>query len=91
MIGHHNRTRCYDSAMATELVPGITADPAVAFGKPVIAGTRVPAALVLGQLAAGIAEQEICTEYDLRPEQVRAALRYAAWLASQETVRVRAS
>lgn len=73
--------------MRIEIVPGITADPEVAFGKPVIAGTRVPAALILGQLGAGVTESEICSEYDLTPEQLRAALRYAAWLAEQDSVR----
>ncbi len=74
-----------------EIVPGVTADPAVAFGKPVLKGTRVPVALVLGQLAGGVPEDELCAEYDLTREQIRAALRYAAWLANQEVVRVRAS
>ena len=77
--------------MTQELVPGVTADSAVAFGKPVIAGTRVPVALILGQLAAGIDEADLRAEYDLTHDQVRAALRYAAWLAGQEVVRVRAS
>lgn len=77
--------------MTTELVPGVTASPDVAFGKPVIEGTRLPVAVVLGQLAAGITIDEICVEYELTREQVLAALRYAAWLAGQETVRVRAS
>lgn len=81
---------CYCSFVHTELVPGVTADPAVAFGKPVIAGTRLPVAVVLGRLAAGVSEAELCAEYDLRPEQIQAALRYAAWLARQESVRVRA-
>ena len=76
--------------MRSEIVPGITADSDVAFGKPVIAGTRLPAAVVIGQLAAGIAEAELCAEYELTPDQVRAALRYAAWLADQESVRVSA-
>ena len=75
--------------MTVEIVPGVTVDAAVAFGKPVIAGTRLPVAMVLGQLAEGISEEEICTEHDLTREQIHAALRYAAWLASQETVRVR--
>jgi hypothetical protein len=44
-----------------EIVPGVTADPQIAFGKPVIATTRVPVALVLGQLAAGVAVAELCT------------------------------
>jgi uncharacterized protein (DUF433 family) len=71
----------------TEIVPGITADPARAFGKPVIAGTRVSAATVLGLLAAGRPEAEILAEYDLTAEQIRAVFRYAAWLASQQSLR----
>lgn len=73
--------------MAIDIVPGVTADPAVAFGKPVIAGTRVPAALGLGLLAAGRSGKEICAEYDLEPGQLQAALRYAAWLAEQQSLR----
>lgn len=73
--------------MATEIVPGITADPAHAFGKPVIAGTRVPAAVVLGLLAAGRPDAEICAEYDLSEDQIRAVLRYAAWLAAEHNLR----
>jgi uncharacterized protein (DUF433 family) len=76
--------------MAVEIVPGVTADPQVSFGKPVIAGTRVPVALVLGQLGSGVPIAELCAEYDLTPEQVQAAIRYGAWLAEQETVRASA-
>jgi len=71
----------------TEIVPGITADPSRAFGKPVVAGTRVSAATVLALLAAGRSEVEIQAEYDLTAEQIRAAFRYAAWLASQQSLR----
>ena len=71
----------------SEIVPGITADPSRAFGKPVIAGTRVAAASVLDLLAAGRPEAEILTGYDLTTEQIRAVFRYAAWLASQQTLR----
>jgi uncharacterized protein (DUF433 family) len=73
-----------------EIVAGVTANADVSFGKPVIAGTRVPVAVVLDHLGAGMPEAEICREYDLTAEQVRAALRYAAWLAGQESLRVRA-
>jgi uncharacterized protein (DUF433 family) len=76
--------------MRTEIVPGITADPEVAFGKPVIAGTRVPAAVIIGQLAAGVPESELCAEFDLTRDQLFAALRYAAWLAEQDCVRATA-
>ena len=73
-----------------EIVPGVTASAEVSFGKPVIAGTRVPVAVVLDHLGAGMPQDEVCREYDLTAEQVRAALRYAAWLAGQESLRVRA-
>jgi uncharacterized protein (DUF433 family) len=69
--------------MMIEIVPGITVDPDRAFGRPVIAGTRVTAAHVLGLLAAGRSELEIQTEHGLTTGQVRAALRYAAALAEQ--------
>lgn len=76
--------------MPAELVPGVTADPKVAFGKPVIAGTRTPVAVVLAQLGAGVPEQVLCDEYDLTRDQLRAAIRYGAWLAEQEVVRATA-
>ena len=52
-----------------------------------VAGTRVPAAVILAQLGAGVPESELCREYDLTPEQIRAAVRYGAWLAEQDEVR----
>ena len=73
----------YGAPMMTEIVPGITVDPERVFGKPVIAGTRVTAAQVLSWLAAGLSEVDIQAEHGLTPEQIRAALRYAAVLAEQ--------
>ena len=76
--------------MVAEIVPGVTVDPTVAFGKPVIAGTRTPVAVVLGQLAGGLREDEVRQEYDLSEAQIRAAIRYGAWLAENEVVRASA-
>ena len=76
--------------MPAELVPGVTADPRVAFGKPVFAGTRTPVVVVLAQLAAGVPEEVLCDEYDLTRDQLRGAIRYGAWLAEQEVVRATA-
>ncbi|MBE7486071.1 MAG: DUF433 domain-containing protein [Polyangiaceae bacterium] len=73
--------------MPMEIVPGITAESTVMFGKPVIAGTRIPAAVILAQLGAGVSESEIVLEYDLTPDQIRAAVRYGAWLAEQDEAR----
>jgi uncharacterized protein (DUF433 family) len=67
--------------MMIEIAPGITFDSERAFGKPVIAGTRVTAAQVLALLASGCSEAEIQVEHRLTSEQIRAVLRYAATLA----------
>lgn len=64
----------------------ITVNAKVRFGKPVIAGTRVPVDLVVGKIAGGMAVDEVMAEYDLTRRQVLAALRYAADLVSQEEI-----
>jgi len=69
-----------------EIAPRITADDKVAFGKPVIRGTRVPVALVVGKLAGGMSAAEVAEEYDLGHEDVLAALAYAARLLDEEQV-----
>ena len=48
----------------------IVSDPQVLRGKPCLAGTRVPVALILGYLAEGRDAAAICREFpELRPEQ----------------------
>ena len=69
-----------------EIAPGIVVDPEVVHGKPVIAGTRIPVALVLGQLAAGVSYDELQREYGLERKQVQDALAYAADLVASESV-----
>lgn len=54
-------------------------------GKPRIKGTRIPASLILGYLAAGESSEEILAEFpDLRKEHVAACLDYARALAEFE-------
>ncbi len=67
---------------AVEVFPGITMDPAVRFGKPCVAGTRVDVATVVGALGAGETVEAVQAAYDLSREQVMNALRYAAHLAA---------
>ena len=56
-------------------------------GKPVIRGTRIPVELVVRMLADGISEAEILSEYPhLEPEDIRAALHYAARVLADEDV-----
>jgi uncharacterized protein (DUF433 family) len=71
----------------TEIAPHIAVDENVRFGRPVIAGTRVPVDLVLAKLAAGMTIEELGTEYGLTAIDVRAALAYAAKALSEEQIR----
>jgi uncharacterized protein (DUF433 family) len=66
----------------------VTIDPAVQGGRPVIRGTRMPVETIVGSLAGGMAIEEVCSEYRLTVEQVRAALRYAAASVASERVSV---
>jgi len=66
-----------------ELFPGIVSNPQVLGGKPVVRGTRVPVALVLGKLAGGISMDEVLREYHLTADGVHAALACAAELVSE--------
>jgi uncharacterized protein (DUF433 family) len=68
----------------------ITIDPAVCTGKPCIRGLRFPVARLLGLLAAGETRDSILKSYPyLEREDIDEALRYAAFLAEDETVELR--
>jgi uncharacterized protein (DUF433 family) len=62
----------------------IVLDPKVCHGKPVIRGTRMPVALVVGSLAGGMSFDEVEREYDLSIDDIRAALKFAGELVEQE-------
>jgi uncharacterized protein (DUF433 family) len=64
----------------------IQIDPAVCGGKPVIRGTRVAVAIVVGSLAAGMSFDEVASEYDLSDEDIRAALGYASERVADESL-----
>jgi uncharacterized protein (DUF433 family) len=80
-------TTARERAVQVEIAPRIVVNPEVRFGKPVIKGTRVPVALVIAQLAGGMGSDEVAEEYGITPEDVRAALAYAADLLESEAVR----
>ena len=69
------------------LAPRIIVDDTVCFGKPIIQGTRVPVAIVVGELAAGETMESIMEEYGLEREDILAALAYAASVLQDETIR----
>ncbi len=61
--------------------------PDVMVGKPVIRGARIPVELVVRMLAQGVSESTILREYPrLQPEDIRAALAYAAAVLAHEDV-----
>jgi len=65
----------------------IAVDPRVMAGKPVIRGTRIPVELIVRMVAQGIAESNILQEYPhLQPDDIRAALYYAARVLALEDV-----
>ena len=60
----------------------IVSHPEILRGKPHIKGTRIPASLILGYLAAGHTAEEIIAEFpDLTHDQIAACLDYARNLA----------
>ena len=67
-----------------EALQRITVDPNVFGGKPVIKGTRVPVSVVLASLAEGLSPEQVNDHFpNVKPDDVIAALVYAAWLADE--------
>ena len=64
----------------------ITIDKNIRHGKPVIRGTRVPVDLVLGSLAGGMSYEEICQEYEIEIDDIRAAIEYARRIVANEEI-----
>ena len=65
----------------------ISTDPHVCHGQVCIKGTRIPVSVVLDNLAAGLAEDEILRSYpSLTKDAIRAATAYAAELARERIV-----
>ncbi len=66
----------------------ITVSPDVHFGKPCVAGTRIPVQSVLELVREGIAAEEIRRDYypDLSPEDIRACVQYAIDLIALEEI-----
>jgi uncharacterized protein (DUF433 family) len=70
-----------------ELLKRITIDPNICFGKPCIRGTRIWVTLIVDNLADGVPEEEILSAYpQLKLEDIRAALAYAAEIARERVI-----
>ena len=64
-----------------EVARGITVDPDIMVGKPVIKGTRMPVELVLAKLSANPNPDDLLADYPhLSIDQIKDCLRYASQL-----------
>ena len=65
---------------------GITIDNEIQHGKPVLKGTRLPIAVIIGSLAGWMTYDEVIHEYAVTHEQILASLTYFSELLNSETV-----
>lgn len=55
-------------------------------GQPTIRGLRITVAFILKQLASGMDVEDLLRAYpEIEAEDIRQAMRYAAWLASEQS------
>lgn len=70
-----------------DLLARITFNKEILGGKPLIRGLRISVEMILELLAKGATTTEILEDYpELEPDDIRAALLYAHYLISGETV-----
>ena len=71
----------------------ISVRPTVRFGKPCVAGTRIPVQDVLELVKEGIAFDQIRQDYypDLEDEDIRACIQYAIDVIAAEDIRIAAA
>lgn len=63
------------------MIKGVSIDPAVCHGKPVVEGTRVLVSTILGALAGGDSRDMVADDYGLNQDQISAALQFASDMA----------
>ncbi len=68
----------------------ITVQPSIHFGKPCVAGTRIPVQSVLELVREGISFTEITSDYypELEIEDIRACLQYAIDVIASEEIHI---
>jgi uncharacterized protein (DUF433 family) len=70
----------------------IAVDPNIHFGKPCIAGTRIPVLSVLELVFAGLSFDDVIQDYypDLQVDDIRACIRYAMDIIAAEDIHITA-
>ena len=70
----------------------IAADPGICHGRACVRGTRILVTVILDNLAAGLSAEDMIAEYPaLEPDDVRAAIAYAADIARERLLPLRDS
>jgi uncharacterized protein (DUF433 family) len=69
---------------------GIAINPNIHFGKPCVAGTRIPVHNVLELVSEGVAFVDIVRDYypDLKLDDIRACVRYAMEVVAAEDIHI---
>lgn len=77
--------------MVKEYRSRIVIDPQVHFGKPCVAGTRIPVESVLELVQEGIPFEEIREKYypDLSNNDIKACVQYATEIVRSEEIHVK--
>ncbi len=68
----------------------IAVNPQIHFGKPCVAGTRIPVQSVLELVREGLSFSQIIADYypDLKPEDIRACIQHAIDVLAAEEIRL---
>ena len=71
----------------------IAVSPNIHFGKPCVAGTRIPVQSVLELVSEGLSFEEITQDYypDLEIEDIRACIQYAIDVIAVEDIHIAAA
>ncbi len=73
--------------MEENIMARITVNPQILMGKPTIRGMRISVEHILNALAAGVPQEDLLADYpELEPEDILAALAYAAQLVGETRV-----
>lgn len=65
----------------------VTFEPEILGGRACIRGMRIPVSVIVGQIAHGATVEDVLADYpDLERDDVRQAMEYAAWLASERVL-----
>ncbi len=75
-----------------EKLDRITQNPNIMGGRPCIRGMRVTVGMIVGQIGAGRASEELLEEYPyLEADDIKQALLYAAWRSEEREIAFAAS